>query len=294
MKKILLSLLIVGCSALVSAQPATQIYLAKLKVKASAVKLGALKKISKFEGYNNQPMFSPNGKTLYYTANQGGKQTDIFAYKLKSDKTVQLISTPTSEYSPTVTPDGKYFSCIMVEPDGTQRLWKYPLKSKDKKASPELVLEAIKPVGYHLWASDDALVLFVLGAKNQPHHLQLASVKTGQGETLAQEIGRCFGRVPHQKQAISFVHKPANKQWKIKKLDINTKKISVIVPTLKGSEDYVWTNKAQVIMGQGSKLYVWKKDKGWKLMADLQEQGIKKITRLAINPANSLLAIVAE
>lgn len=294
MKKLLLLLLMVGAGVLASAQPSTQIYLAKLKVKASAVKLGAVQKVSKFAGYNNQPMFAPNGKTLYYTANQGGKQTDIFAYKVKTGKTHQLIATATSEYSPTVTPDGKSFSCIMVESDGTQRLWKYPLKSKAEKPAPALVLESIKPVGYHIWASKDDLVLFVLGAKGKPHHLQLASVKTGKGETLAEEIGRCFGHVPQNKQAISFVHKPQNKQWKIKQLDIVTKKISTIVPTLKGSEDYVWTSKKQVIMGQGSKLYAWSEDKGWKLFADLKDQGITKITRLAINPANNLLAIVAE
>ncbi|WP_045114231.1 TolB family protein [Microscilla marina] len=293
MNTILLSLIMMGYSALLSAQPATQIYLAKIKLKAVSTKLGVPQKISKFAGYNNQPMFSPNGKTLYYTANQGGKQTDIFAYKVKSGKTIQLIDTPTSEYSPTITPDGKHFSCIMVEPDGTQRLWKYPLKS-DQKNTPQLVLKSVKPIGYHLWVNSDVLVLFVLGAQGQPHHLQLASLQADQGETLATDIGRCFGYVPQRKHAISFVHKPKNKQWKIKKLDTKTKKITSIVPTLKGSEDYVWAKKERVIMGQGTKLYIWKKDKGWKLFANLKGTGIKKITRLAINPSNSLLAIVGE
>lgn len=271
-------------------QPATQIYLAKIKVKATSVKIGSVRKVSEFAGYNNQPSFSSNGKTLYYTGNKGGKQTDIFAYEVKSGKTKQVINTSTSEYSPTVTPDGKHFSCIMVEADGTQRLWKYPLSGGD----PSLVLKTIKPVGYHIWVDDDALVLFVLGDQNSPHTLQLASAKTGTAKVLDKEIGRCFGKIPGKSKQVSFVHKPKNASWKIKQLDMRTQKITDLTSTLQGSEDYVWTRKSGLIMGQGAKLYLWQKGKQWKEVADLSTVGIKKITRLAINPKNNLLAIVGQ
>lgn len=277
-------------SGQVLAQPATQIYLAKIKVKATSTKVGIAQKVSTFAGYNNQPSFSPNGKVLYYTANRGGKQTDIFAYEVKSGKTKQMINTSTSEYSPMVTPDGKHFSCIMVEADGTQRLWKYPLVG----GNPSLVLKTIKPVGYHVWVDNDALVLFVLGDQNKPHTLQLASAKTETAKVLDKEIGRCFGKVPGKSKHVSFVHKPKNASWTIKQLDTRTQKITNLTSTLQGSEDYVWTNKGGLIMGQGARLYVWQKGTQWKEIADLSSVGIKKITRLAINPKNNLLAIVGQ
>ncbi|HAS44947.1 MAG TPA: hypothetical protein DCS93_30985 [Microscillaceae bacterium] len=273
-----------------TAQPATQLYLAKIKVKSSGVKVGKVKKMSEFKGYNNQPHFSPNGKTVYYTANQGGKQTDIFAYEVKSGKTKRLINTQTSEYSPTITPDGQHFSCIMVEADGTQRLWKFPLKG----GKPSVVLPSIKPVGYHAWVDDDALILFVLGDKNKPNTLQLASAKKDQAKMIVERIGRCFGKVPNQAKTMSFVHKPQNGEWVIKQLNIDTRYYANITPTLKGSEDYVWTKNGGIIMGQGTKLFLWKQGQQWKEIADLSSNGIKKITRLAINPKNNLLVIVGQ
>lgn len=294
MKKTLqqiLVLLLVSLGSALVAQPATQIYLAKIKVKSSSVTVGQPKKISTFGGYNNQPLFSPNGKLLYYTSNQGKKHTGIFAYHVKSGKTIDMFPTKTSEYSPTVTPDGKYISCIMEETGGEQRLWKFPLS---KKGKPQLVLKSVKPVGYHVWVDTDALVLFVLGAKGKPHTLQLASAKADKGKVLAQEPGRCFSHVPKTNQTISFVHKPKNGQWKIKQLEVATEKITDITPTLKGSEDYAWTKKGSIIMGQGTKLFVWQKGKKWNEIADFSTLGIKKITRLAINPKNNLLAVVGE
>ncbi|OJJ15688.1 hypothetical protein BKI52_38040 [marine bacterium AO1-C] len=273
-----------------TAQPATQLYLAKIKVKSSGVKVGKFKKISEFKGYNNQPHFAPNGKTVYYTANQGGKQTDIFAYEVKSGKTKRLINTKTSEYSPTTMPDGKHFSCIMVEPDGTQRLWKFPLAG----GKPSLVLSSIKPVGYHAWVDNDALILFVLGDKNNPNTLQLASAKNDEAKVIIERIGRCFGKIPGQGKTMSFVHKPQKGDWVIKQLNIDTRYYADITSTLKGSEDYAWTKNGGIIMGQGAKLFLWKEGQEWKEIADLSNNGIKKITRLAINPKNNLLVIVGQ
>lgn len=278
------------CSIQLSAQPATQLYLAKIKVRSSGINVKDFKKISEFKGYNNQPHFAPHGKTVYYTANKGDKQTDIFAYNVKSGKTTQVINTTTSEYSATVMPDGKHFSCIMVEADGTQRLWKFPLTG----GKPSLVLKSIKPVGYHAWVNDDALILFVLGDKNSPNTLQMASAKKDQSRVVFKQIGRCFGDVPGKSQTMSFVHKPKGKEWTIKQVDILNDRITDLTPTLKGSEDYVWTRKGSIIMGQGSKLFEWKQGEKWKEIADLSKNGIKKITRLAINPRNNLLVVVGQ
>src|SRR6267378_1894361 len=95
------------------------------------------------------------------------------------------------EYSPTPLPDGKGFSVIRVEADSTQRLWAF-----DRDGSrPRLVLDSIKPVGYHAWADAHALVLFVLGS---PPTLQIADAGSpgARGEVLAHDIGRSLQRIP--------------------------------------------------------------------------------------------------
>src|SRR6185295_11787244 len=91
--------------------------------------------------------------------------------------------------SPTVTPDGRHLSVDPVSSDGTQRLWQFTLEG----TQPALVLERVKPVGYHAWADDHTLALFVLG---EPATLQLADTRTGDAEVLARGIGRSLQRIP--------------------------------------------------------------------------------------------------
>src|SRR5262249_19832508 len=132
-------------------------------------------------GYDNQPSFTPDGAGLLFTSNRGGTQTDIYRYDIAAATTARLTDTPESEYSPTVTPDGKHLSVIRVEGDGTQRLWRFTLEGTE----PELVLERVKPVGYHAWADDHTVALFVLG---QPTTLQLADTRSGNAVEVSRGI----------------------------------------------------------------------------------------------------------
>src|SRR5437870_2791349 len=122
--------------------PASNIYVIEVKSHQGQLKFGEPKKITTSVGYNNQPSFLPNGKSLLY-ASIRDKQADIYRYDLGSGTTIQITDTKESEFSPTLMPDGNSLSVVSVEADGTQRLWKFPLKSGD----PSLILARIKPVG---------------------------------------------------------------------------------------------------------------------------------------------------
>ena len=87
-----------------------------------------------------------------------------------------------------------------------------------------MILADINPVGYHAWVDADRLALFVLG---QPNSLQLASVKTGKGEVAANGIGRSLHRIPGTR-LVSFVHQEASKEFFIKQIDIDSKKIDTL------------------------------------------------------------------
>src|SRR5437870_10330194 len=110
----------------VQAPPGTDIYVASLTRAAGGLEVGEPLNVTARPGYDNQPAFSPDGKTLYYTSYRGG-QSDIFRYELGSRTTAQVTATPESEYSPTVMSDGKHLSVIRVERDSTQRLWAFTL-----------------------------------------------------------------------------------------------------------------------------------------------------------------------
>ena len=271
------------------APPDADIFLADLTYKNQAIQVGKPINITRRKGYDNQPSFTPDGKKILYTSMREDGQTDIYRFDLLSAATTQLTQTPEGEYSPTVTPDTAYFSVIRVESDKTQRLWKFPMSGA---GAPVLVLENVKPVGYHCWLTPDSLALFILGS---PNSLQLARVSTGDTARMWERIGRSLHKIPG-KNALSFVHKRTPIDWEIKQLDLQTNRITVIAPTLPGSEDFVWTPDGLLLMGQGSGLYVFnpKTDLRWTQLADFSSAGIKQITRLAIDPAGKKLALVGQ
>ncbi|PYP63416.1 MAG: hypothetical protein DMD37_06350, partial [Gemmatimonadetes bacterium] len=152
----MLSYLLLAMQA-AAAPPATDIYLADLRVVDGRVQVGTPVNVTARPGYDNQPFFLPDGGAFLYTSIRADSQADIYRYDLRTATSVRLTATRESEYSPTPLPDGSGFSAVRVEADSTQRLWAFDWDG----ARPRLVLDSIKPVGYHAWGDARTVALFV-------------------------------------------------------------------------------------------------------------------------------------
>ena len=256
--------------------------------------VGAVVNISNSPGYDNQPSILPDGSGVLFTSNRDGKQTDIYRYDFAAKSVTQLTRTSEGEYSPLVTPDGKTFSVIRTEADGTQRLWRFDLDG----TNPRLVLENVKPVGYHVWIDATHLALFILGGQGQPSTLQLADTTTGKAEVIDSRIGRSLHRRPGT-GTISYISQPMGERWLVKEFDPKTREIRTIVETVdpKG-QDCVWDPTGRLLMASGSKLFDWSAADGWREVADLSAH-VGAISRIAAYPAGTAgkapgILIVAE
>ncbi|HKP72401.1 MAG TPA: hypothetical protein VJT82_05655 [Pyrinomonadaceae bacterium] len=273
--------------------PATEdIFVVDLTNNKGRLEFGKPTNITNREGYDNQPSFLPDGQSLLYTSAREGNQTDIYRYDFKTNSSTRLTDTPESEYSPTLTPDGKSFSVIRVEADKAQRLWKFPLAG----GAPSLLLPDIKPVGYHLWLDKRVLALFILGAEGKPNTLELIPTDMKFRDTIHVNIGRSLQMIPNQ-QKFSFIHKIAPGDWRVKAFDLKTHRTTTLVKTLPDSEDLAWLPDGTLLMAHDSKLYQWNPAQpaaDWHELADFSAAGLKKITRLALNPQATRLALVAQ
>jgi len=269
------------------APPAADIFLMDMKMRGGQIELGKPIQITEWKGYDNQPSFLPDGKSLLYTSIRDDGQADIYRCNIADNTITRITQTSESEFSPTIMPDGKHFSVVRVELDSTQRLWKFPIIGGE----PTLVLENVKPVGYHTWADANIFALFILG---NPPTLQIADLRTGKAEIVAENIGRSLHKIPKQ-EAIGFVHKVGENEWLIKRLDLKTHAITTLAKPLSGSEYYTWTPHGLLLMGQDSQLFQCdpKKNGAWQEIADFASTGLKGITRLAVSPKGEKLAVVA-
>jgi len=269
-----------------SAAPSTDIYLYRF----GRFGLGAgVSNITNRTGYDNQPSWDGNARILYTSQSAG--QTDIYEIDFEKAQIGRVTETPESEYSAALTPDGKAIAVVRVERDSTQRLWRFP---KDSGA-PSLILSDIKPVGYFAWLDMTTLALFVLGS---PNTLQIADTRTGAARTVTTNIGRSLQRVPGGRRA-SYVHRVGNR-WVLETVDpVPRSNGSFDIDTiaaLPDSADYVvWKSATELFTAAGSRILLIRlPNKTWTQVEDLADKGIRRISRIAISPDGSKMALVAD
>lgn len=272
--------------------PTTQIYSFDYSIDGDSLLLDQPQYLSNFNalGYNNQPsFFSPY--EVYLTTNMyDHSSTDIVKINLRNENLYRVTETVESEFSPTPSPDPAYFSCVRIERDGKdQSLWLYPI---NRSSYGRRLLDKLDNVGYHIWLSEDEVGLFLVGT---PHEFAIANIKSGEVNTLVENVGRCF-RINDNDQLL-FVHKITNENWYIKSYDLITKKYKIITETLPGSEDFEILNDGSILMGNGSTLYRFV-DTGinskWYVVSDFAELGISHITRMAISASKLLIINASE
>lgn len=270
------------------AQTGSEIYLFDISFSKNKFTLSNPINISGHIGYDNQPSFHPVMPIMYYASANDSGRTDIKSYDYSRQITRQITHTPEREYSPTVTPNEYYFSCIIQRDNGQQDLGQYMIGG-----GPAKVLINTLKVGYHTWIDASSLLLFVLAdSTNNLHYYNLA---TKENTIIARKPGRSLHKIPNQ-EAFSFIDKSSPDQWVIKKYDPATKAISPIVNTLGKSEDISWTTNGYILTSDGENLYCFKPDSGkeWQLIETKDLPMLKKITRLAVNKDNTKLAVVVS
>ncbi|HET9317573.1 MAG TPA: hypothetical protein VFQ51_18415, partial [Vicinamibacteria bacterium] len=267
-----------------AAPQATDIFLVDLAVRGGAIRLGRPARITDRPGYDNQPYFAPDGRSLYFTAIESG-QSDIQRFDLATRATSAVTHTPESEYSPTPTPEGG-ISVIRVEANDTQRLWRFR-----EGREPELLLPDVKPVGYHAWYDADTLVLFVLG---EPPTLRVVERRTGRAETVAGDVGRCIRPVPGR-AALSFVEKVSAAEWWLSEVVFPGRTTRRLARMPQGVEDYAWLADGRVLAGQGNRLLALPAGATtWREVATYDDPALQNITRLAVSPKGERLALVSD
>ncbi|HEU4988382.1 MAG TPA: hypothetical protein VFT41_01205 [Gemmatimonadaceae bacterium] len=271
------------------AAPGTDVFLVRVRGGAAATIADPPVNLTRRPGYDNQPAFAPDGRSLLFTSIRGDGQADIYRVDLASRAVTQVTRTAESEYSPTPLPTGSGFSVVRVERDSAQRLWAF----NDAGGAPVLLLPDIAPVGYHAWLDDSTLALFVLGA---PSTLQFANLRTGEHRVIARDIGRSLQRVPGSRRCSFLEHEGGG--WALETADPAApdgavRRLAAMPP---GAEYVVWASPTVALTASGTLVYRLDVGAGaaWTPVADFAQEGLRELSRLAISPDGRWLAVVAD
>lgn len=264
--------------------PEMDVYLVEIHGDLDRPGFGEPRNVTARPGYDNQPVFLADGSGFLYTAFVDG-QADTYRYDIADDSIHRVTASTAGEWAPALTPDGSGFTISRDEPEGFQRLWRFPMDGR----SPRVVLRDITGAGYHTWVDDGTVALYLLP---EPADLVLIDVATEDRRVVASNVGRCVLPVPGRRE-LAFLDKSDPDSWVIKYLDLETLEVTRRLPAHGQREDFAFAGDGSILMGSGGRIYRNRPGtEDWEILADWEDRLPGMITRIALSPSGSHLAFV--
>lgn len=281
MLRILFFLLI--CIQIKAQLPETDLWLFKLDSKDRSKIIETLN-ITNRPGYDNQPSFSADGKQVYFTSIHEDKQADIYAYQLKSKKIIQLTKTKESEYSPNESPIKNALSVVTVLQDSSQ-----VIQLLDQKTFTIISnsISKFDSVGYYHFLNADTVLYYKL---TDPHSLRFHVISNSSDGFLAEHPCRTFRKI-NRSSFIFGIKDSLNTNYFLYQIPLQKAELYASIKSV--NEDMFWHPSFGLLISDGPRILQYDKLKSsWKVLYDLSDKGIKKITRFCFDPKTNYLVVV--
>jgi dipeptidyl aminopeptidase/acylaminoacyl peptidase len=262
------------------------IFLADVTMSGGAMRIGAPVNITKREGYDNQPWFTPDGRSFLYSSTRDG-QNDIFRYDIDTHTFARVTNTPENEYSPSMSLDGSRIMVVRWPVDmSSGSLWWF---SADGRPLQEAAGSAPR-VGYYTFVGDTTLALFI---NDSTQSFLLTSTRGGAPVRVGSDLGGSAPRTIPGARAVSFLRRDsAGVRW-LSRLDIDTRAVTPLVRMLDGVANYTWTQRGTVIAARRNAIYEWRPGGDWQEVVSFTDPALQNISRIAITPAGDRIAFVS-
>lgn len=285
LKKLLLFLLITNfCFGQL---PDTDLWLFSIKHEKEKYSIEKGLNITNREGYDNQPVFSPDGQTVYYVSIQEDKQADIYIYNIANKKIKKFTNTSTSEYSPTFTSQKEIITCVTVLEDSSQVILPYDLKTGQAITNSNLKINNFDSVGYFTFLNSDTVLYYKL---TKPHSLRAHGIRQNTDVFLGYNPVRGFKAI--NRHEFIYGIKDSVKVT-FYKYNVLLSKAEKFCDYNSLNEDVIWDRRLGLLKSEGSAILQFnEKENKWVTLFDFASSGIKKITRFAIDATLKKIVIV--
>lgn len=279
-------LLTIGVVLSSSVVAATDIYLFRLDNQNEFISLIS----SGQDGYNNQPSFSLDSKSLFFTSDRNAKQMDIFLYDLESNTTRNLTqSLNQNEFSARPIGSDSY-SFILQEGVPHMSLWQ---QNFDKTYVTRL-LKNYLPAAYYA-IGQRGVLFWARYASALYYEPDEVDVGYGSGEQLfaVGNAGTSLHIIPGS-DLFSFVHKQGDGTHVIKSYNPNDKSIASIASLLPNNDEYCWSPAGMIFRVNGTVLEQFgvATNHQWASLGELDAKGFKRGSRCSVSPDGTTIAVV--
>lgn len=277
---------LIALPAPASAQADSEIYVAELSFGTNGVEIGPAVNATNHPGYDNQPWFTADGRSIVYPRMDDG-ESDIYRYDLDTGAVTRLTNTPGNELSPSVVDSSGEF-LTMAGGDGPQNrdLWRY-------SAAGEPIAPFMEPavqVAYYGIAASGTLIAWLNDGNGT-----LVRIPAGGGTAVP--FRDRVAPVPPQRipgeTALSIVEPDFTGQMWIKRLDPETLEPTPIVAAIGEAWHHAWTPDGWILMADGEAIFAVDPNGsvGWNEIARFP--GVGSISRIVVSPSGNRVAFVA-
>jgi ketosteroid isomerase-like protein len=272
----------------------TEVWLGKLDMREGFA-ITDLRNVSNDPGYDNQPAFFPDGKTMVYTSETTGLADTglgLHAFLVDLDTGARAPLPGARGFSPTPTADGR--NLMMLREGG---VWLHGLDGEELRA-----LTDTKTAGYYARFDDRTYVLFM---NEKERRIVIYDARAKSLDTMATGANTAPYRVPGQ-DAVTFVAeepfpRPENAEGVtrtqfLRRLDVKARKVTTLatIPFATGGQ-HLWTSRGTILMASGPAIYEWSpaRPDEWKVVYRAEHPDLQGLSRIAINPKGDHIALVS-
>jgi dipeptidyl aminopeptidase/acylaminoacyl peptidase len=258
--------------------------------------VGTPVKLTRDDGTNSQPSFTPDGRAVVFSATRdtgAEARSDIYRVDLRTRAETRVTRTPEHENSPTVNARGEY-TAVRWQPATLFRElgpWVYAPDGTPLRG----VLPGPDTTGYYtpLPGGDHALTR----PKSRSFTLALFDARAG---TIA-DVDSGVPALPAQRipgeRALSYVRiDSAAGRHELRRLDLATRRVTTLGPTVPGRTAHAWVpGRRAVLMAKGSTLYAWRpgRDTAWRPVATFDAPDLRHAAAYVVSPRGDRLILTS-
>jgi len=271
------------------------LWVVDLKWTGNQLSAGVPMKLTNDNGTNSQPSFSPDGKSVVFSATRdtgAEARSDIYRIDLATRTETRVTRTPENENSPTVNAAGEYVAVRWVPATLFKEfgVWTYSADGTPARG----VLRAPDTTGYYtpLGSGDYALTR----PKSKSFTIGLFDVRSG----LITDVDSGVPALPPQlipgQRALSYVQiDSAGAKHTLRKVDLVTKRTSGIGSTLIGRTAHAWIpGHNTILMAKGNVLYArGASESAWRVVARFDDPDLRNASAYVVSPNGDKLVLTS-